>query len=128
MAQAQTYAPFGETDVPYAEPAWYFGQPTPYYMDKHAKWRKQVCPPPRLPAAACLPACLPACVRAYRSRVYVLFQVRDFVDKELRPFADEWDEGKSFPVEDVRKKAHRAGVLAPWAPAEVPSTAPKPRH
>jgi alkylation response protein AidB-like acyl-CoA dehydrogenase len=52
--------------------------------------------------------------------------VRDFVDKELRPFADEWDEGKSFPVEEVRKKAHRAGVLAPWAPAEVPTTAPKP--
>jgi hypothetical protein len=50
MAQAQTYAPFGETDVPYAEPAWYFGQPTPYYMDKHAKWRKQV----SVPAACCL--------------------------------------------------------------------------
>lgn len=32
------HAPFG-SDVPYAEPAWYRGVPTPYYNESHAKFR-----------------------------------------------------------------------------------------
>eukprot|EP00933_Yihiella_yeosuensis_P064495 TRINITY_DN6787_c0_g8_i1.p1 TRINITY_DN6787_c0_g8~~TRINITY_DN6787_c0_g8_i1.p1 ORF type:complete len:412 (+),score=97.74 TRINITY_DN6787_c0_g8_i1:75-1310(+) len=30
------------SDVPYAEPAWYRGVPTPYYQEKHAKFRNKV--------------------------------------------------------------------------------------
>lgn len=33
---------FGATDVPYAEPYWYNGVPTPYYSASHAKFRKYV--------------------------------------------------------------------------------------
>ena len=32
------HAPFG-SDVPFAEPAWYRGVPTPYYQAKHAAFR-----------------------------------------------------------------------------------------
>lgn len=35
------HAPFG-SDVPYAEPAWYRGVPTPYYEEKHAAFREKV--------------------------------------------------------------------------------------
>lgn len=36
------HAPFGDTDVPFAEPAWYRGTPTPYYTADHARWRVRV--------------------------------------------------------------------------------------
>jgi len=35
------HAPFG-SNVPYAEPAWYRGTPTPYYEAKHAVFREKV--------------------------------------------------------------------------------------
>ncbi|CAE8713343.1 unnamed protein product [Polarella glacialis] len=35
------HAPFG-SDVPFAEPAWYRGNPTAYYQEKHAKFRDKV--------------------------------------------------------------------------------------
>mmetsp|Transcript_37758 Transcript_37758/g.52326 ORF Transcript_37758/g.52326 Transcript_37758/m.52326 type:complete len:414 (+) Transcript_37758:116-1357(+) len=78
--------------IPYAEPAWYRGNPTPYYQEKHAKWRKQV---------------------------------RDFVEKEIRPFANEWDESYSFPLKELRKKAYEAGVLSPNYPEHLGGTPPE---
>jgi alkylation response protein AidB-like acyl-CoA dehydrogenase len=33
---------FGDTEVPFAEPSWYRGNPTPYYQEKHVKWREKV--------------------------------------------------------------------------------------
>ena len=58
------FEPYGDTVIPFAEPAWYRGVPSPYYEPKHAKFRGIV---------------------------------RDFCDKEIMPFCDEWDEAGSFP-------------------------------
>jgi len=85
------FAPFGSS-VPYAEPAWYRGVPTPYYSENHAKFRAKV---------------------------------RDFVDKEITPFRDEWDEAGNFPLQELRRKAVEAEVLAPWAPKELGGTPPE---
>lgn len=85
------YAPFG-SDVPYAEPAWYRGVPTPYYEEKHALFRAKV---------------------------------RAWVEEALVPFADEWDEAGKMPIEELRVSAHKAGVLSPWAPAELGGTPPE---
>jgi acyl-CoA dehydrogenase len=54
-------------------------------------------------------------------------KLRKFVDEELRPYADEWDEagGLKLPVEELRKKIAAAGLLAPWAPAEWGGTPPE---
>lgn len=35
------HKPFGD-QTPFAEPSWYRGDPTPYYQEKHAKFREQV--------------------------------------------------------------------------------------
>lgn len=83
---------FGDMSIPYAEPSWYRGEPTPFYKEKHVKWRKVV---------------------------------RDFVEKEIRPFATKWDEQKHFPVEELRKKAYNAGVLSPCWPVEMGGTPPE---
>lgn len=80
------------SDTPFAEPAWYRGIPTPYFQEKHAKWRAHV---------------------------------REFVEKEIQPFADKWDESYSFPVEELRKKAYAAGVLSPMFPPELGGTPPE---
>lgn len=85
------HVPFG-SDIPYAEPAWYRGVPTPYYEEKHAVFRNKV---------------------------------RAYVDEYLRPFVDEWDEAGSCPIQELRASAHRAGVLSPWAPAELGGTPPE---
>lgn len=92
MSTAKTFEPFGNQDIPFAEPSWYLGNPTPYYEEKHAKWRKVV---------------------------------RDFVDKEIRPYANEWDEAQTFPVAELRKKAYNAGVLSPCWPVELGGTPPE---
>mmetsp|Transcript_4237 Transcript_4237/g.11836 ORF Transcript_4237/g.11836 Transcript_4237/m.11836 type:complete len:414 (-) Transcript_4237:810-2051(-) len=80
------------SDVPYAEPSWYRGNPTPYYQEKHVKWRKKV---------------------------------RDFVEKEMRPFASKWDESKSFPLQELRRKAYNAGILSPCYPEHLGGTPPE---
>lgn len=87
-----TFEKFGDMSIPYAEPGWYRGEPTPYYKEHHVKWRKVV---------------------------------RDFVEKEIQPFANKWDEEKSFPVEELRKKAYAAGVLSPCWPKELGGTPPE---
>jgi alkylation response protein AidB-like acyl-CoA dehydrogenase len=33
---------FGFTDVPFGEPSWYFGNPSPYYNKNHVAWRNKV--------------------------------------------------------------------------------------
>ncbi len=38
---ARTFPRFG-SEVDYAEPSWYQGQPTPYYSDSHVAWRARV--------------------------------------------------------------------------------------
>jgi len=86
-----TFAAFG-SDVPYAEPAWYRGVPTPYYQDKHVAFRAKV---------------------------------RAWVDENLKPYVDEWDEAGQCPIEELRASAHKAGVLSPWAPSELGGTPPE---
>lgn len=81
---------FGD-DVPFADPAWYRGVPTPYYEEKHAAFRNKV---------------------------------RAWVSEELLPHVDEWDEMGACPIERLRVSAHRAGVLSPWAPADLGGTPP----
>lgn len=82
---------FGEVDVPFAEPAWYYGTPTPYYTEDHANFRNGL---------------------------------RAWLEKEIMPFGDEWDEQQTFPLERLRKSAAQAGFLAPWAPRELGGTPP----
>ena len=55
--------------------------------------------------------------RAFRQKM------RNFVEKELKPFVDEWDEDKEVPNE-VLLKAYEAGVYSPHAPAEHGGTPP----
>eukprot|EP00929_Paragymnodinium_shiwhaense_P003055 TRINITY_DN103459_c0_g1_i1.p1 TRINITY_DN103459_c0_g1~~TRINITY_DN103459_c0_g1_i1.p1 ORF type:complete len:413 (-),score=98.40 TRINITY_DN103459_c0_g1_i1:212-1450(-) len=85
------FAVYG-SDIPYAEPAWYRGAPTPYYTESHAKFRETV---------------------------------RKFMEDEIIPFRDDWDEQGNFPLEELRLKAAAAGVLAPWAPKELGGTPPE---
>lgn len=85
------HKPFG-SDVPYAEPAWYRGVPTPYYTEKHAAFREKT---------------------------------RKWVDENLVPYVDEWDEAGECPIEELRISAFKAGVLAPWAPEELGGTPPE---
>lgn len=80
------------SDVPYAEPAWYRGTPTPYYEEKHVAFRNKV---------------------------------RAYVDEHLVPYVNEWDEAGSCPIQQLRISAHKAGVLSPWAPAELGGTPPE---
>ena len=37
--------------------------------------------------------------------------VREFVDTEINPFADEWEEAKTFPAHELFKKAGARGLL-----------------
>jgi len=85
------HARFG-SQVPFAEPGWYRGEPTPYYEDRHASFRARV---------------------------------RAWVDERLRPHVDEWDEAGGCPIEELRRSAHAAGVLSPWAPPELGGTPPE---
>lgn len=80
------------SDLPYAEPAWYRGVPTPYYQEHHAAFRHKV---------------------------------RTWVTENLVPHVDEWDEAGLCPIEELRISAHQAGVLSPWAPAELGGTPPE---
>jgi len=41
-AIAHSFARFGAVDVPYAEPAWYRGTPTPYYKPSHVELRARM--------------------------------------------------------------------------------------
>lgn len=50
---------------------------------------------------------------------------RKFVDEHLLPFVDDWDEAGRCPIEELRPKARDAGVLCPWAPAELGGTPPE---
>jgi len=50
---------------------------------------------------------------------------RAFLEKEVIPFRDEWDEAQTFPLQELRGKASAAGILAPWAPAELGGTPPE---
>lgn len=85
------YPKFG-SNIPFAEPAWYRGSPTPFYQEKHVAWRAKV---------------------------------RAWVEKELVPNADAWEDAKSFPVQEVRKKAYDAGILSPCYPVELGGTPPE---
>jgi alkylation response protein AidB-like acyl-CoA dehydrogenase len=86
-----TFPKFG-SKVPFSEPSWYRGIPTPYYQEKHVAWRAKV---------------------------------RAFVENELHPFVDQWDEQKKFPVAELRKKTYEAGILSPNMPVELGGTPPE---
>jgi len=68
----------------------------------------------------------PAWYRGYNSPYYrashakLRAQVRAFVDKEIMPFCNQWDEAKKLPV-DLLKKCAKAG----WLPAVVGAPWPK---
>lgn len=63
----------------------------------------------------------------YYEEKHVLWRakVRAFVDKELAPFAHEWDEKATFPIAELRRKAYEAGVLSPCYPVELGGTPPE---
>jgi len=52
-------------------------------------------------------------------------KVRAYVDQHLAPYADAWDEAGECPIQELRLSAHAAGVLSPWAPAEMGGTPPE---
>jgi acyl-CoA dehydrogenase len=52
-------------------------------------------------------------------------KVRAYVEKHLAPYADAWDEAGECPIHELRLSAHAAGVLSPWAPAELGGTPPE---
>jgi alkylation response protein AidB-like acyl-CoA dehydrogenase len=85
----QAHEKFGD-QVPYGDPSWYQGAPTPYYTASHVVFRAKM---------------------------------RAFVEKELKPYVDEWDEAGDYP-EELREKAYKAGILGAIWPAEHGGTPP----
>ncbi len=55
--------------------------------------------------------------REFRNRV------REFVDKEIMPFAHDWDEAGTYPPE-LHAKAYKAGIYGAMWPAEYGGTPP----
>jgi alkylation response protein AidB-like acyl-CoA dehydrogenase/predicted heme/steroid binding protein len=51
-------------------------------------------------------------------------KVRDFVDKEIAPFQDKWDEEGQYPLE-LHEKGYKAGVIACMWPVEYGGTPPE---
>lgn len=86
------FKPYGNTKIPFSEPSWYRGAPTPFFNEYHDKWRRKV---------------------------------RNFVEKELKPFASKWTEEKYTPIVLIRKRAYKAGILSPYAPVELGGTPPE---
>lgn len=39
---AKRFAKYGENDIPFGEPGWYRGDPTPFYNENHVRFRKKV--------------------------------------------------------------------------------------
>uniref|UniRef100_A0A7S1R8E3 Acyl-CoA dehydrogenase n=1 Tax=Alexandrium catenella TaxID=2925 RepID=A0A7S1R8E3_ALECA len=90
MATASSFR-FG-SDVPFAEPPELQGHFSPYYGERHHRWR-----------ALC----------------------RDFVERELLPHVDEWDEAGDVPVEELRSRAYAAGLYGATWPRELGGTPPE---
>lgn len=51
-------------------------------------------------------------------------QCRDFVEQELMPHVDEWEEAGDFPAEELRLKAYALGIYGAMWPAELGGTPP----
>jgi alkylation response protein AidB-like acyl-CoA dehydrogenase len=85
--------PYGNLKIPYSDPAWYRGSPSPHYNDSHVALRDKV---------------------------------RKFVEKEVRPFVEEWEEMQDYPRE-LHEKAYAVGVYGLIWPAEYGGT-PPPNH
>eukprot|EP00486_Rosalina_sp_Unknown_P015703 CAMPEP_0201580974 /NCGR_PEP_ID=MMETSP0190_2-20130828/59887_1 /ASSEMBLY_ACC=CAM_ASM_000263 /TAXON_ID=37353 /ORGANISM="Rosalina sp." /LENGTH=109 /DNA_ID=CAMNT_0048018055 /DNA_START=21 /DNA_END=347 /DNA_ORIENTATION=- len=51
-------------------------------------------------------------------------KVRAFVEKEMMPFIDKWEEKQDFPS-DLHDKAYKAGIYGAMYPAEYGGTPPK---
>jgi len=73
------------------------------------------------------PAWYRGAVTPYYNEHHAAFRhrMRQWVDASLIPFVDEWDEKGTMPIEEVRRSAAAAGVLCPWAPAELGGTPPE---
>jgi len=50
-------------------------------------------------------------------------RVREFVEKELKPHVQEWEEKHDYPT-DLHVKAYKAGILSPLWPVEYGGTPP----
>lgn len=50
---------------------------------------------------------------------------RDFVEAELLPHVDDWDEAGDFPDAELRQKAYAAGIYGAMWPAEYGGTPPE---
>jgi len=50
---------------------------------------------------------------------------RAFVERELLPHVDEWDEAGDLPVEELRRKAYEAGLYGAIWPRELGGTPPE---
>jgi alkylation response protein AidB-like acyl-CoA dehydrogenase len=90
MSQTKKALPkFGE-QIPFCEPAWYQGFPSPYYHEGHAAFRAKV---------------------------------REFVEKEVAPFVDDWIKNGGYPL-DLHVKAYAAGIGGILYPKEWGGTKP----
>lgn len=52
-------------------------------------------------------------------------QCRDFVERELLPHVEEWEEAGGFQTEELREKAYAAGIYGALWPAEYGGTPPE---
>lgn len=54
------------------------------------------------------------------TKAHQLFResVRQFIDQEINPFVDEWEEAKIFPAHELFKKAGDLGILGLSYPEE----------
>lgn len=86
---------YGE-EIVMAEPSWYQFFESPYYGEKHKKFREKI---------------------------------RNFVDTQLNPYIDEWEEkhvaeGFEMPAKEIMRKAYAAGVYSPMWPEDLGGTPP----
>jgi len=52
-------------------------------------------------------------------------QCRKFVEEELLPHVEEWDEAGDIPAEELRRKAYAAGIYGATWPREFGGTPPE---
>src|SRR5262249_10906539 len=58
------------------------------------------------------------------TKAHQLFRetVRDFIDREINPYMDEWEEAEAFPAHELFKKAGDLGLLGLSYPEEYGGT------
>ena len=55
---------------------------------------------------------------AWRSILYVPVNVQRFIDNEINPYVDEWEEAEIFPAKELFRKMGEQGFLGVSKPVE----------